>query len=221
MPRTPTISVRGMGHVSVPPDRTVISFDISALDMDYTKSANSLNERVARLRAGLEKGGIKGSDLKTTRFEIEPHHEWRGKDENRRQVFLGWHAKHRMRLELPVDRELLNKAFEAIVTNDVHSSVEIGFQVSDRGALRTMLLEDATRSACRNAETMARAAGCSLGRALKIEYGWSEIRFARPMYSAQPDMLMESSAPDIEPDDIEASDSVTVLFELLSESPTA
>ncbi|MDH4036965.1 MAG: SIMPL domain-containing protein [Candidatus Krumholzibacteria bacterium] len=216
MPRTPTISVRGVGNVSVPPDRTVVSFDISTMDMDYSRSASDLNERVATLRAGLKKSGIKPEDLKTTSFSIDPHHEWRGKDENRRQVFLGWVTRHRMKIELPIDRELLNKAFAAIASDEVKSSIEISFDVSDRDALRTKILEEATRVACRNAETMATAAGCKLGRALKIEYGWSELRISPLRYERNLMMSLEADAtPDIEPDDIDASDSVTILFELL------
>jgi uncharacterized protein YggE len=216
MPRTPTISVRGMGHVSVPPDRTVVSFDISTMDMDYSKSANDLNERVAKLRARLKESGIKPEDLKTTNYGIEPHHEWRGKDENRRQVFLGWVTRHRMRIELPIDRALLNQAFAAIASDEVQSSINIGFEVSDLDALRTKILEEATRVACRNAETMATAAGCKLGRALKIEYGWSELRVSPLRFERNLMMSIESdAAPDIEPDDLDASDSVTILFELL------
>jgi uncharacterized protein YggE len=216
MSKTPTISVRGVGQVSVPPDRTVVSFDISTMDMDYSRSANDLNERVATLRAGLKMSGIKPEDLKTTSFSIDPHHEWRGKDENRRQVFLGWVTRHRMKIELPIDRELLNKAFAAIASDEVKSSIEISFDVSDRDALRTKILEEATRVACRNAEAMARAAGCKLGRALKIQYGWSELRISPLAYEADLSMTpARMAAPDIEPDDLDASDSVTILFELL------
>ncbi len=216
MPENSTISVRGVGRLSVPPDRTVISFDISTMDMEYAKSANNLNERVATLRSRLKESGIDPRDLKTTSYGIDPHHEWRGKDENRRQVFLGWITRHRMRLELPVDRELLNKAFVAIASEDVQSSLDVSFEVSDPGVLRTKILEEAARVACRNAGAIATAAGCKLGRALKIEYGWSEIHISRPLYSATPSLMADvMEAPDIEPEEIDASDSVTILFELL------
>ncbi len=131
-------------------------------------------------------------------------------------MFLGWVTRHRMRIELPIDRELLNKAFAAIASDEVQSSINIGFEVSDLDALRTKILEEATRVACRNAEAMATAAGCKLGRALKIEYGWSELRVSPLRYERNLMMSLEADAtPDIEPDDIDASDSVTILFELL------
>lgn len=214
-PDLATITVRGTGSVSVPPDRTVVTFNISALDKDYGSSADNLNERVAGLRERLTKRGIDGALLKTTQYTITPEHETRGTGENRRSVFMGWRAQHKMRLELPVDREKLNQAFEAITTEELDASLSVGFEVSDRNALRTMVLEDATRNACKNADAIARAAGCTLGKALKVDYSWAEIRYHGMAYEATADLMMaERAAPDIEPDDVEAEDSVTIVFEL-------
>jgi len=216
MAEAATITVRGVGSVSVSPDRTVVTFKVSALDREYGASADSLNERVAGLRKRLTANGIAGASLKTTQYTISPEHEWRGTGENRHQVFVGWRAWHMMRLELSVDRELLNKAFAAITAEELDASLSVGFEVSDKEALRTKILETATRNACRNADAIARASGCTLGRALRIDYSWSEVRFRGMMYDAAPDMQAASSAPDIEPDDVSGEDSVTIVFELTS-----
>ncbi len=216
MTEAPTISVKGVGRVSVPPDRTVVTFSASALNMDYAASSDELNGRVAKLRSRLSEGGIAATDLKTTSFSVERETEWQGRDANRKQGFVGWRSRHHLRLELPVDREVLNKAFAAIASNEIESSVEIAFTVSDQALLRTKVLEDATRTARRNAEAIAAAAGCKLGKALKIEYGWSEIRFERRGYAfAGAEMLSEAAAPDFEPEDIDGEDSVTIVFELV------
>lgn len=215
MSERPTITVRGTGRASVPPDRTVVTFHMSAIDLDYATSADELNRRVAGLRARLEKAGIPGRDLKTSSYTIEPRHEVRGKGENARNVFVGWLSRHAVRLELPVDRELLNRAFAAITVDDFQASLSVQFEVSDPAAMRTLILEDATRNACRNAETIAKAAGCRLGRALNINYSWSEIHYRGLHYGLAEAVASASrDAPDIEPDDVEGSDSVTIVFEL-------
>lgn len=214
--QSPTITVRGVGSVSVPPDRTVVSFNIAALDKDYGASADNLNERVAGLRERLTKRGIDGALLKTTQYTISPQHEYRGTGENRRAVFIGWRAQHSMRLELPVDREMLNHAFEAITSEELDASLSVGFEVSDRNALRTLVLEDATRNACKNADAIARAAGCTLGKAIKVDYSWSEIRYHGVNYALAEGTASRAPAPDIEPDEVEAEDSVTIVFELSS-----
>lgn len=48
-----TISVKGVGNVSFPPDVTVISFQISALNMEYLASVNETNKRVFAVNSRL------------------------------------------------------------------------------------------------------------------------------------------------------------------------
>ncbi len=215
-PSKPTISVKGVGQVRIPPDQTVVTFSVSALAREYAASANQANERVANLRTRLAEVEVPATRLKTTSYSIEREHEWRGVKENRRQEFVGWRSRQHMRLELPIDRDFLNKVFGAIASNDIESSIEISFQVRDHSIARAKILEDATLSARRNAEAIAAAADCQLGKVLRIEYGWSEIRFQTRGWSIQEADVVhrQIAAPDFEPEDIEGQDSVTMVFEL-------
>jgi len=214
MENTPTISVKGVGRASAAPDLTVITFTISALDKDYDRSAATLNQRVVALRSRLDKAGIQGTDLKTTQFEIEAEREYK----NNQNVFVGWKSTHALRLELPVDRELLNKAFVAFASGDVESEITIGFEVKDKEAMRERILDQATRTARRNAEAIATAAGCRLGKVLRIEYGWAEVRFRSAEYSIRARQVFSEDAmmaPDIEPENVRGEDSVTMVWELV------
>jgi uncharacterized protein YggE len=215
MQNTPTISVKGVGRVSAPPDLTVVTFTISALDKDYDRSAATLNARVVALRSRLDKAGIKGADLKTTQFGIEAEREYK----NNQHVFVGWKSTHELRLELPVDRELLNKAVVAFASGDVESEITIAFEVKDREAMRERILDQATRTARRNAEAIATAAGCRLGKVLHIEYGWAEVRFRSMDYSVKSRMMVAAEdamlAPEIEPENVRGEDSVTMVWELV------
>lgn len=213
MTREPTISVKGVGNVSVPPDMTVISFSVNARSWEYTESVEDLNHRVGVLRDRLKNEKIDPKTLKTTRFGVNADYRY----EDSERVFNGWHAVHGLRLELSIDQEELNRALKAIMTDDAEAEYNIRFEVRDKEALREAVLADATRTAQRNAEAMAAAANCHLGKVLNIEYGWSEIRYGSIDY----DMALEDNAPrmmaaEIEPEDVDAHDSVTVVWELLS-----
>jgi uncharacterized protein YggE len=217
MAETPTISVRSVGRATLPPDRTVITFELEALKTDYLDSINDLNARVETLRDRLEKAGFARSDLKTTDFGVKAHHDFRGEGNKRELTFIGWKAGHDLRLVLPVDRDRLNKALVAITGGGIQSEIGVSFEVSDRHALRAMLLEDATRTAARHADVMARAAGCTLGRPIRIDYGWNEVRVSTRRHELRAGLVADDAmmlAPDIEPDDVRAEDSVTVVFEL-------
>lgn len=212
MNREPTISVKGVGNVSLPPDLTVISFEMSARSREYEKTVVDLNERLGALREKLSDAGVDPKQLKTSSFSVDADYRY----VKEKRVFNGWLAKHDLRLELPVDREPLNRAFEAITTGKAQVEFRIKFEVRDKAALREAVLADATRMARRNAETIALAAGCRLGKVISMEYGWSEIRFGSLAYSMASGPEECALTPlDAEPEDVEAQDSVTVVWELV------
>lgn len=210
-----TISVKGVGHVGQAPDRTVITFSMSSLHLEYETAVGDLNERVAALRDRLGGVGIDKSDVKTTSFDIDAHHEYQRKKEE--SIFVGWKARHNLRLELPIDRDQINRVFGAIASTEVESDIGVRFEVSDREGLREKVLADATRAARRNAEAIASAAGCRLGKVQRVDYDWSEIRFGSLDYSLEsgPELNRLMSGPDIEPEDVSAEDSVTIVWELV------
>jgi uncharacterized protein YggE len=208
----PKISVRGVGSVSWPPDTTVISFAITARSREYSQAVQELNERVAELRGRLEGAGVDPKRLKTTQFGVDAEY----RTVEKKQVFWGWGARHGLRLELPVDRDLLNKALEAVATGSTDAEFAVGFEVKDRAGLREAVLADATKAARRNADAIVSSAGCRLGKVLSIEYHWSEIRFGSFEHHLSRGIMAEAcGAPDIEPEDVDAEDSVTLVWELI------
>jgi uncharacterized protein YggE len=191
---------------------TVITFDMSAYNRIYVESVEDLNKRVADLREKLHGADIDPEQLKTSRFSVDAHY----RQIKEKSVFSGWVARQNLRLELPVEPEPLNRAFEAMTTGKAQAEFHIRFEVRDKAAVREAVLAEATRTARRNAEAIASTAGCRLGKVLSMEYGWSEIHFSSMDYSmASGPEETPLAAPYLEPEDVEAQDSVTVVWELL------
>ena len=77
------------------------------------------------------------------------------------------------------------------------------------------LLINATENAKTKAEILCKVSGNALGQLLNIDYSWGELNvFSRTTYDVedciQPLMAMSKcAAPEIEPDDIDVSDTVT------------
>jgi uncharacterized protein YggE len=72
----------------------------------------------------------------------------------------------------------------------------------------------AARLARENAEILAREAGVKLTKVLRINYGWSEVRF-RPLPSMEYMGICASMAsPDFEPDEVEDTQRVTIVYEI-------
>jgi uncharacterized protein YggE len=78
------------------------------------------------------------------------------------------------------------------------------------------MLKEAILDAKEKLKVIAEAAGVEIGNIVRIDYDWSEIRFEREEFHS----LRESSykpsiaSIDIEPDNIEASDTVSVVWEI-------
>ena len=93
-------------------------------------------------------------------------------------------------------------------------------QVRNPSAVSEKLLISATENARAKAEILCKASGSTLGQLLNIDYNWGELNvYSRTSYEVedciQPLMAMSKcSAPEIEPDDIEVSDTVAFTWEI-------
>ena len=98
------------------------------------------------------------------------------------------------------------------------AEISLAFSVKDKDSLRKRALAEAVKTAKENAETLATAAGETLGKLQQIDYGWEEVRISNRVAS----MVCEGPAPstpmeyeaDIEPEDIIAEDNVTLVYEI-------
>ncbi len=208
-----TMKVQGKGTVATEPDITVLTFGISARKLDYSECMQDLNTQTDDLRARITEAGIERTELKTTSFDVRLNsHVSEG-----RHIFSGYEASHGLRIELPVDKDLLNRVLRLVAVGSSGFEIGIAFSVRDKEALRQSVLTEAVRTAKANAATLARASGITLGKLQQIDYGWTEVRFYDNIMTV-PGGVDACSAPgadvDIDPEDIRASDIVTLVYEI-------
>ncbi len=225
-----TITVQGNGLVSAEPDQVVLRFDVTGFDPSYGAAVEELNRRVDALRRDLEDADIPRSALKTTRFNVRTKTKWvdaenggisartgrrRGRfGEEGEEIFLGYVAEHDLKLTLPLDQELLNRAFARVAASASEPKVSISFDVEDRAALRQQVLRLAVEDACRSARTMAEAARVDLGEIARIDYGVLEVHVTSELRMYEMEAAPSMPAPDITPSSLSAEDRVTVVWEI-------
>lgn len=86
-------------------------------------------------------------------------------------------------------------------------------------AVDAALLQSACANAKAKAEILTKASGVTLGELVSIDYNWGELHLYSPTRYEMDEacMMRASAAPtamDIEPDDIDVSDSVTFVWEI-------
>jgi uncharacterized protein YggE len=215
------IVVKGIGKVSASPDLLVIDLNLEVVEPEYDKAMLVATEHLDTLRAAVVDAGHDKKSLKTTQFNVNTKYDsYRDKSNNWKQKFIGYCCTHGLRLEFNLDMKKLGDTLGAIADCPANPKFSIKFSVKDPSAVSEQLLQSAIENAKWKADVLANSAGVKLGEIKRIDYNWSEhhlysetnylLAEAEVDYAAAP----KSLAMDIEPEDIDVSDSVTVIWSM-------
>lgn len=219
-----TIRVTGKGKVAVKPDTIRLDLRMERVFPEYETAVRKSAEETGILRNTLKKAGLAPDGLKTDRFEIDSEYEsYRDKKDDWRRRFIGYKYQHSLHIMFPNDNELLGKILYALSGCPVNVEFSISYTVRDTEAVKTALLEKAVSDSRKKAKTLTNAAGVGLGDIISIDYSWGEINiYSRPVKN----MVLEEKLStemaddfdgydiDIEADDIDVTDTVTVIWEI-------
>ena len=218
MPRT--ITVKGMGRVTTSPDYVVISMSLEAHEQDYEATMELATKKIEQLNASLEEIGFEKKAIKTTNFNVRTDYE-RVKDRNGnyKSVFNGYICSHRLKVEFDFETKRLAQTLYAISRCLAQPELSISFTVKDPSAVNKELLRSATINAKEKAQILCEASGVELGQLLTIDYNWGELNIV-----SHTDYMLEEKCMampvggladmDIEPDDIDVSDTATFVWEI-------
>ena len=216
-----TIRVTGKGQIKVRPDTTRIIMSLEGLYKDYNETLRLSSQDTETLKDILSGFGFEKSDLKTLNFSVDTEYEsCKDRDGSYKQRFTGYRYRHMLKVEFDSDNERLGKILYALANGKVRPEFRISYTVKDPETTKNTLLGKAIKDAREKASVLTEAAGVGLKDIQSIDYSWGEIDFEyRPMDGGiLAERCMEEPTAayslDIEPDDIEVSDTVTVVWEI-------
>lgn len=215
------IRVTGKGKLSVKPDTICLAIEAEDGYLDYEKTIEESAKQTKLLRESLEKSGLSGKDLKTKHFSIQAAYEsYRDENDDYKSRFIGYKFKHHTEIRFPNDNDQLGRTLYELSKCSVDVEFNIYYTVSNLEEVKNELLKKAVEDSKRKAEILAKSARVNLGEIKRIDYSWGELEiFSHPIddFMARP-MFSESKASydiDIEADDIDVDDTVTIEWELL------
>ena len=222
MEKQRTIRVTGKGTVRLRPDLTRLTLTLQGTDEDYGEVLKKSAEDTETLRGVLESLGFDREAMKTVQFNVDTVYEgYQDEKGVYRNRFVGYQFQHTLKLEFPMDNDLLGRTLYALAHCGAKPEFRIGYTLSDPESAKNTLLAQAVRDACAKAEVLTAAAGMNLGALQSIDYSWGEpdleVRPMRKMAMADNAMAECSTASydmNITPDDIQVSDTVTVIWEI-------
>jgi uncharacterized protein YggE len=212
-----TITIKGTGSVSAKSDQIVIGMNLETTKLNYAETLKAATYEIDALRTALVNAGHDGATLKTTSFNIQTKYEnYKQKDEWKKR-FLGYTCSHGLRLEFDFDMSALGRTLGAIADCETSPQFSIQFVVKDPTAVKEELLESAVKNATDKAAILTKAAGVKLGEIVHIDYSWGDLRLYSETTFDMREGIIIAEAPsaysiDIEPDDIDVKDNVTIVW---------
>ncbi len=215
-----TIRVTGKSQIKLKPDLTRITLSLEECSPEYEEALQRSSQDTEKLQDLLTTFGFARSDLKTLNFGVDTEYESYQEQGVYKQRFIGYKYHHQMKLEFPLDNGRLGRVLYALAHCCVKPEFRISYTVKDPEAAKNELLDKAVQDAAQKAAVLTRAAGVVLGEIQSIDYSWGQVEFEvqpmnRMLTAKGVAMAAEESYDmNIEPDDIAAADTVTVLWEI-------
>ncbi len=214
-----TIRVTGKGQLKVHPDMTRITIDLESICGEYADAVEKSSRDTDKLKKVLAPFGFDRTDLKTLSYSVDSEYESYKEHGAYRQRLIGYKYHHRLKVEFESDNKRLGKILYALANCPLSPEFRISHTVKDPEALKNELLGKAIQDAKAKATVISSAAGVALGEIQTMDYSWGRVDFE--VRCMEDNILMAPNLAegggynlDIEPDDIEAEDTVTVVWEI-------
>lgn len=213
-----TITVKGIGAVSVKPDMIVLRLSMETAEYEYDAAMKAAAEKIDFLNKALEAAGFEKKSAKTADFRVRADYDRLNDGKgNYTSVFMGYKCRHELKIEFDFDTKRLAKALSEISKCIAKPEISIDFTVKDSSAVSGELLKAAVKNAREKAEILCAASGAKLGELRSIDYNWGELHlYSATDYDAEGKCMMLGAADDmdIEPEEIKARDTATFAWEI-------
>jgi len=189
--RPRSVTVSGTGEIAAEPDLARVTLGVEARKPTMAEARTEVAATVERVLALCKSLGINPKQVNATGVQIQPEYSWNEKD--RKRVLLGYLVSRQVQVELR-DLELLGALLERAVDAGVNQVNDPVLDSSRRKDLEREALVKAVQDARQNAETLAGAAGATLGPVRTLNGSASPPMV--PMYRRQVAMADAAMAPE-------------------------
>lgn len=213
-----TIRVIGKGKISVKPD--MIRLDITANEVrkEYDEVIEESTLCIKKIKETVERAGLNGRELKTVKFDVDSKYEsYCDKNGNYKSRLVGFQYTQKFYIQFPNDNLQLGKILYELSHCDINVEFSIKHTVEDITAVKNELLTNAVQDSKVKAEILSKSSGVLLGDIVNIDYSWGEIEiYSEPIknYYLYESTINEPYKIDIEADDIDVQDTVTIVWEI-------
>jgi uncharacterized protein YggE len=177
-PERRVLTVSGQGEVHGAPDQAMLSAGVVTTARTAADALASNSKAMNEVFATLKRAGIADKDMQTSNFSVQPQYAT-DRNGNTLRDITGYQVSNTVNVRVN-DLAKVGPTLDALVSSGANSIGNIAFTIKDPKPLMAQARAAAVADAIARAQTLARAAGVTLGPITSInESGYSE---PRPMY---------------------------------------
>lgn len=198
-------SVTGEGKITVVPDTAIVSLGISLNKPSVKAAQDEVNSVISEITKSLRALNIDAKDIKTSNYSIYPQYDYQTTGGNR---ISGYQVSANLTVKVR-EFDKVNQVIDTATTKGANNVGGVQLTVDDtkQKELLQQAREMAVKDAKSKAESLASAAGMTLGKIVNIQE--DSNNFPRPMMA-----VADSSAKtNIEPGSTDVTTSVTLFYE--------
>lgn len=173
------LTVSGEGEVRAAPDEALLSAGVVTNARTAAVALSDNSRAMNEVFATLKRAGIADKDMQTSDFSVNPQYAT-DKNGNTLQDITGYQVSNTVNVRVD-DLAKVGPTLDALVSSGANSVGGISFTIKNPKPLMAQARAEAVADAVARAQTLARAAGVTLGPIISItESGYSTP--PRPMY---------------------------------------
>lgn len=205
------ITVGGEGSVYGTPDVAEVSLGVEATASSVGDARSKAAASMDAMLKALKDGGVADKDIQTTQFSVQPQYDYTAN----KQTIIGFSVSNIVVVKIH-DIDKTGELVDAAVTagGDQARVQSLQFTIDDPTSLKNQAREKAMADAKSRAETLAKAAGVTLGAPISI----SESGGATPIFydGDRSGAFLEQAAANtpIETGQLQVQIQVSVVYEL-------
>jgi uncharacterized protein YggE len=170
--RPHVLMVSGQGEVRATPDEAQLSAGVTTQAKTAAAALAANSTAMSEVFKTLRKRGVPEKSIATSNFAITPQYPAYRQDmsEEERQKIIGYQVSNQVTVILE-DTSKVGATLDALVASGANQASGVSFTIHDPKPLLMQAREDAVKDAMAKAQTLAKAAGVTLGPIISISEG--------------------------------------------------
>lgn len=210
--KTNLFSVQGTGEATAVPDTALLNLGVNKEAATVEAAQVEVNKIINKITADMKKLGIEEKNIKTTNYSVNPNYDFTAG----RQKANGYSVNASIEVRI----KPIEKANQAIDIATADGATQVGsaqFVVDDKTQkkLEDQARMDAVKEAKEKAQSLAKAAGISLGRVVDVQEtgnGIQPVMYRKELMAAG--NALDSATPtELNPGENKISVTVTLSYE--------